>query len=397
LSDCLASSVTVNEHAPIREIERAISEAKQQKEAACSDLNEALKKRERALSGLKAAFDSVGSDIAGTFSRVQNRTSGELNKLKDQISSLQSIPNDPNDLNNQRLKEVGRGYSNSLLQIAGLDKNWDLLFLPISGGSTDQIVKAIGSEDLPDEAKGALSDFLDRLPPFLIGKGPAPRQQIEFIKAQSVVVKQSIALKDERYSRQIRVDAGHDLRAAIQPEAISSFVFAVRKGVIDGFGYQDVGCIPGPWIRNCSTWAIEARSSGACQLARDKVDAQLKTISAAVENSPEEIKNPLSQTFQAEVSERKRFLNQTSCHLESDLDLLDKSLGKWHHVIGEFCKASAPDLQILVSGLLLDIDAYAKIRPTIVNVDDLRSARVIGERLWDRGYYLSTACAGGSQ
>src|SRR5262249_36892669 len=133
-----------------------------------------------------------------------DRVNSFLSELDKVLVEIRSIPNHVSKENNTRMQAVDQRVGTLHTETLNFDESWDTLFRPKIGSPLDVILSLAREENISDDARNALHEYAQRIPPYLRGQGPAPRDKLNFLKSQDNLTVWSARLKAARYTSEVR-------------------------------------------------------------------------------------------------------------------------------------------------------------------------------------------------
>lgn len=388
-----SGTLKVNENASVEHLEAAIETAKSQKGASCAKAEASVRRLENLASKLEYSIAQVKPALEESLSRGDKVVNDQLAKLNIQLQTLRSIPEAPGKVNRERIVDIRSQSATTNTDILKLNQNWDGVFKPKQDSPLEVINTLAKDQILSGEVRNNLLDFLKKIPPYLLGNGPAPREKIEFLQRQNTITQQSITLKETLYSKPIRDEANRNIQEGLSPEVVINKALVIRQNLLKEFLPYDVTCSNGStlWGSSCITWASEARRSGACTLAAQKVRFQLNAIKNTITLANEKVKPTLTSTLENDINSRVQFLSETNCSQKNDHITLLLSLAEMQNILPVICRNRAPDIDEKVNGLIADISNYINFAEA-VNQKDRDSFHNVGAHLWSFAFYFKRNC-----
>jgi hypothetical protein len=204
-------------------------------------------------------------------------------------------------------------------------------------------------------------------------------------RSQAQLAQRAIRLKLEDYVRPIREHADKTLRESLTPDLIAINAEEVRINLIRRFSFRTMA------------WAMLARQSGACLLAKEAISEQLATLNAAIGLVPEEAREVLNSRLTSDKGIRQAFLSQTHCDLDAEIRSQARNLERLKGHLSSLCQNTTPDVDSIISALTTDISAFLVESPKQNSNENISLMHMIGSELWSRGYYLATTCNRGTR
>ncbi|MCK1709726.1 MULTISPECIES: hypothetical protein [unclassified Bradyrhizobium] len=380
-----ASIVANPNNGSLADIDLAFERAKAFKLAQCKDAEIAAKRLEEKQKVLESAINNADSAAAAATGRADKAVELQLASLGDARNQLWAIPNDPNDTNNKRFQEALVRFATSDQNIQSLSQTWDSIFAPLAGSPFKIMMDATDDEEFPTDARQFIQDYLDQIPPYLLGRGPAPREKLDFVFAQSDLSKWSAQLKKVVYAKPIKQRADKSLNQSLDPDVVETQAKVIRRAALSRFFNRNL------------TWGQMAGASGACSLARATLTIQIASLEDLVRLSPDRLRVAVSKITQPDIVDRKSLISNLRCDPSVDPKNLKSALRRWTRVLPDICAGKAPDIDVKVKSLLSDINIFlgdAGQPPA----DDTELTEAIGQELWSNGYDLATEfCAAGAK
>jgi hypothetical protein len=372
-----ASIVANPNNGSLAEIDLAFERAKAFKLDQCKDAEIAAKRLEEKEKVLKSAVNNVDSAAAAATGRADKAVESQLASLVDARNQLWSIPNDPNDANNKRFQQALARFSESDQNIQSLSQTWESIFAPLPGSPFTIMMDATSDEEFPADAKQFIQDYLDRIPPYLLGKGAAPREKLDFVFSQSSLSKWSTQLKKVIYAKPIKQRADKSLNQSLDPDVVETQAKVVRRAELARFFNRNL------------TWGQIAGASGACSLAKETLTYQIASLENLVRLSPDRLRVAVSKITQPDIVDRRSFISNLRCDPSVDSKNLNDALRRWTRVLPGICAGKAFDIDLKVKSLLSDINIFLGDagQPT---ADGTQLMDAIGQELWSNGYDLAT-------
>ncbi|MER8836801.1 hypothetical protein [Mesorhizobium sp. M0909] len=381
LSACSgAGELLISEAEGPAETERKIEQAQVDRVRACGAAEDALAQNEKRVRAMKQAVDKLPAAVHQPDQRADRLVRAELQSAKEIIQQLDTIPNEVTDDNNKLLHGVDGVLSGLSRRSMDLAAYWNQIFLPEPGGPLDIVEMASRNPEVSETAREQYADYLRRLPAYLIGRGPAPRQRVELLQLYVELAGQAAQLKTKTYTMTERRRISEQLQAELDPEVADSLAKSVATKLQRDESYRN------------STWARAALIAGACTLARSVVTEQASAVNAALELAPSSARSSFDSALATRLAEKRSFVEQAVCDRPHDLLLLHPSLARWQRTLPQLCAGAGSGVQARMEESLADIASYFEYRNSLSGRDELEILQDFGEELWSRGHYVAILC-----
>lgn len=352
----------------------------------CALAEKATAEMEEKAGRLAAASAQAGHAMEKTLSDAGNLVTDQLNSFEQTLTWLKQIPNNLSLANNALMEDASQQLADHTARVSNLDSSWDSLFNPKPGGALDVIAKMDGDEDLPEGVRGDLDTYLKRIPPYLLGKSPAPREKIEFLLTQENVLVLAFSNKSLEYTRSVRQEGDGILQQTIGPRALRDRATAVRTKLRKRFGYKT------------PVWAEEAVRAGACNSAVEEMAQQSSAMTIAVSLVLPVLKELLQTTLAKDIHARQAFLDRTRCSPAGDSLQLVSSLARAETELPTNCSSAPADVKEDIVGLTAEMSAARDLMSQSgIPIARRQALLVIGQELWNRGYNYQRTCLRGGK
>ncbi|MGE0633085.1 MAG: hypothetical protein AB7O96_11790 [Pseudobdellovibrionaceae bacterium] len=389
VEQCQRSGILkLNDGLSIDQIDEAIERAKFQKEADCDQALTDVNELEKASTELKYSSEAVGTALEKAISRGDSAVNSKLAEYDQQLQLLKKM-NPPSRLEIQNLES---SYLLKGKEVTNLEISWDQLFRPEAGGPVERLAKLSYSPLLPQEVRVGVEEYLNSVPPYLLGKGSAPREKIDFLKRQEKLVGQVLVVAQRAYHQTHVEEANRNIEKSLSAELANSIAASARMQLLRKFSYKIAHCGSSNLSTgNCSPWAVEARKSGACRMAEEVVKYQLNAFQSAIDTATPGLKASLAATFSTEIEARKQFLTETSCSQSPDERSIIKSLVQLQRTLPLFCDRKSSDIAERAQGLLVDIEVLLSLVDKLQG-EQRKAIYNLAQELWTQGYFLKQTC-----
>jgi DNA repair ATPase RecN len=361
--------------------EQQIAKAMAGKNQVCKKADELLRRRERAVEDLKnvtagLTLEEIDSPLAANRKRIEQH----IERLQEIADSLSKIPDEVNAANNALFKTQNNLLLVIKAETAKLADTWDLLFLPTPNGPLAKALAFPSAPDLPEMLLASLHNYLNRLPPYLLGKGPAPRQDLESLQKADFLTSRIQELKNVNYVAKEKANLKGELQQALTPDYLRAKAVALRESMLRHFG------------NHTPNWARLAGAAGACESARSELSDQLDVLNTAVTQSPETFRPYVQQSMQKELDARNSALAQFQCNFETDSPRLSAYLGLLLQELPQACAHATPRRQEEIRMTISDISSWRANIASFQTVLEQRAFDFVGSDLWTSGMDLIQTC-----
>jgi hypothetical protein len=299
---------------------------------------------------------------------VKARVESELDTLSKWLASLRAVPDQVNDENSVKLRKLDDQFKDSVRRAEEIEKNWDELNNAPLGSNVENLEELAHSTNLPQQAKDAIESYLGKLPPYLLGKGPAPREQLDFLNRQLEMVGHAQEIKSREYTAAIRHDLSNQLGKGLSGDLLTAQASFVHLALLKDFGGRTL------------LWARTAVSQGACSLARESMLEQINTLEHSIQDAPDNLRAVLANELQLEIQNRHAFLDTNIC--SDNLSRLSQFLQISDAMLVEAC--ARLNEQSESQGIQNDIGVWQRHTDTADMSPAERDAMIgIGEDLWN--------------
>ena len=390
LAKCRSSSVipkiNVNPATTVLEVERIFEAARNAKLQGCGGAFQAVEKLETKVKDLSSAMAHADEAMADATARADGAIDAELTVLSEDLKQLWAVPNEPNDDNNKVLNEKVDNFDVFDRQRANLASHWNSLFAPVPGSPLDIVKAGAADKDFSAEAKQNIQIYLNGIPAYLLGEGPAPTGKLDFLASRGKMARDmGVAEKQKEYGQPIVGRADQSLEQTLEPAVAQARANVIRTKIMERFG------------NHTGAWAQLASASGACLLAKDVLSDQLAVLQGAEQVAPENLKSALIQVLASDIRARKDLVARANCDAKKDDALLTVALQRWQSHLSGICAHANPTAASEVKAYLNDIPSYFSDRQTVKSPNDIKQMSYLGQEIWSRGYDLAVAiCTRGS-
>jgi hypothetical protein len=323
-------------------------------------------------------------EILKPVKKVEGFVDARLQALELKLKQLRAIPNSGSSENSARLREMDGQLTQEQKAKEQLDSSWDSLQDSSKEGKLADLIKLKSDPQLPVNARISIDAYLTKLPPYLLGKGKAPREKIAFLDSQLRLVTRAVQIKNLDYSAHVRNQVKLDLHKDLSEDLLAARAGAIRDSLLAQFG------------RATPSWAsLIANPQGACALAREEMADQIRALKSAMATSGPSIQIALQKEIEPEIAERSLVMKSLPCDQTTDAQRLIKSLKRQESRLA-VCNSKIAMIRKDAEGLKNDLHnwlAAAKDQRAISRLDGFQD---FGESLWNVASNLIQKCSRGT-
>jgi len=372
-----SSSVSVSESLEDPdEYEERLERAREKVEAACQKVELLLASREKETDSLVSSIQALTpASLASLTDRPSAAVKSELDSLSSLLRELRALPNEVTTDNSASLRRLDVSLKAATERTAKLGGAWDSMHLPPADHPLVQLSRASSEPWLPTSARNSLEKFLASLPPYLLGHGRAPRDQLLFLEKQLRLSSAALQGKRIDYTAGERSEARADLRASLEPEKLRAEAESIRAALLARFGHRT------------PSWLKIASLSGACPLAHHYASLQVATLRAALNEGPARSKAALGEALRNDILAREAL---APCQGERDEALLRLNLAPAAAALS--CDKANAHLAAEANTLKADTKEWLALNLASFRADDRSALHAVGEELWQRAHSLASLC-----
>jgi hypothetical protein len=351
------------------EFERRVAAMRERLQTLCKPAEEAVIEIERHSRTLEYAIQHLTKDeLLKPARRAYASVNRQLDALAQILAQIHAVPNILNAENNARLRDLSYRLKEVNAEIGDLDTHWDELSKPEPGGSLANLQLLLLSEQVSPKTKAAIQAYIERLPPYLVGKAVLPREKLEFLWRQSALVGVAARSKELDYTASARSELNQELKRTLGPDEVDAKAKLIHHLLLREFGVEDI------------RWAKIATSQGAGALALEIMLDQLHTLDHVVKRASDALRAALVHELSKEKSERERFVNVVG--QKADSSRLDVFLSAYSKILETKCKGTHPSEIQDNEGLRNDISSWHNQIGAVRNEQAQAAFERMGENLW---------------
>lgn len=355
------------------EFEEVLEKEMAAKEQACKKAEQILSEKENQSSALRANIAEISaSKLSEIVEKAELSVNAQLESLTRLLREMRSIPNEVSRENNLALQSLRQRLESTRKNAASLESRWDESHRLPTDHPLARLL--IGRSQLPPQAQSALNKYLDRLPPYLTGKAPAPRKKIQFLQQKLEVSRRALDGKNIDYTAETRGESRSKLRENLSPEKLAARAESIRAALLQRFGHRT------------SSWLKLASLAGACPLAQHYASNQTAMMKESIKLAGAALKPILEIALAADLRAREL----AACRPEVDEPRLQLSLTQSLRALASAC-GNSEEAKVLG----LDIREWQALPKTQFRLDERSALHAIGEELWQRSQQLITHCQKG--
>ncbi len=344
--------------------------AQEAKEEACREYRNLIEVRRQAVRTASSYFEVAAE---AERKRIKDAVDAPLDKidisLKTILSELAQVPDVVTLGNNRTLQLLEERVASEQKKLDLLATGWNSYFLSPPDSSLRRLSELGNSENLTGHLRDAIHDFVRRFPPYVFGNGPAPRRQLDLAVQRTSGLKDIFALKYLKYSEAIRQEINQDLKAGLTAELVGAQAKAFRLMLLSQFDPQTL-----PWFQL-------AAASGACQLAKELLSAQVDVLTEAGRQAPIGMQSVFIEELKPEVDSRQQALHALRCDQPKDFSRLKEMVAVYESRLSNDCIRAEGHVQQDAMEVGKDLETWLEYKDAFADPADVGAFVNLGQHL----------------